>query len=222
MDYEARRKEGKYISRVEARAYVKLEAKARSGHDLEGRRLRWKVAERYGGHEREETHQARCPNNGRGWLDALNKDGRRLRGRRRRRRLGHPTVQGRGKACGVQPVTLSHQLSFLCCSSASISNIYFIFACGGPTDNSAAGSETCGRVQTKRSARRAVDCQHQTSYGVRHSGIRNAAPSLPQSPFSSLDMTDVRSRLADTHQLRCTPTLIPPEKEGVPIVRISV
>ena len=42
MDYEARRKEREYISRVEARAYAKLEAEARSGHDLEGQRLRWK------------------------------------------------------------------------------------------------------------------------------------------------------------------------------------
>ena len=175
-----------------------------------------------GRHEREETHQARCPNNGRGWLDALNKDCRRLRGRRRRRRLGHPTVQGRGKACGMQPVTLSHQLSFLCCSSISISNIYFIFSCGGLQTTPPPDLKLCGRVQTKRSAGRAVDCQHQTSYGVRHSGIRNTAPSLSQPPFASLDMTDVLSRIADTHQLRCTPTLIPPEKEGVPIVRISV
>ena len=42
MDCEARRKERKYISSVEARAYEKLEAKARSGHDLEEQRLRWK------------------------------------------------------------------------------------------------------------------------------------------------------------------------------------
>ena len=35
MDCEARRKERNYISGVEARTYAKLEAKARSGHDLE-------------------------------------------------------------------------------------------------------------------------------------------------------------------------------------------
>ena len=80
----------------------------------------------------------------------------------------------------------------------------------------------CGRAQTKRRAGRVADSQHQTSYGVRHSGIRNTAPRPPQSPFSSLDIANARSRLADTHQLRYTPTLIPPEKEGVPIVRISV
>ena len=110
----------------------------------------------------------------------------------------------------------------LCSSSISIPNIYFIFSCGGLQTTPPPDLKPGGQAQTKRSAGGAVDCQHQTSYGVRHGGIRNTAPGLPQSPFSSLDMTDVHSHLANTHQLRCTPTLIPPEKEGVPIVRISV
>jgi len=83
------------ISGAETRTYAKLEAKARSGHDLEGGKLWWKGGRAEMRGKREETHQARCPSNGRGWLDALNRDGRRLRLRRRRRRLGHPTVQGK-------------------------------------------------------------------------------------------------------------------------------
>jgi len=74
-----------------------------SGHDRqEEEQLWWKCGrmEVTGCGEREKTHQARCPNNGRGWLDTSNKDGRRLRGCRRGRRLGHPTAQGKDKPAG--------------------------------------------------------------------------------------------------------------------------
>ena len=65
---------------------------------------------------------------GRGGSTLLNKGGRRLRGRGRR--LGHPTVRGRGKLAGCEPVTLSHNIP----SSAAHPfppSIVFYFALAG-------------------------------------------------------------------------------------------
>jgi len=139
-------------------------------------------------HEREETHQGRCPNNGRevarrfkqgwpssSWPSSSSSSTGPSNGAREREDLRSAT--GHSVTPTLFPPLLIH----------SILNIYFIFSCGGLQTTPPPDLKLCGRTQTKRSAGRAVDCQHQTSYGVRHSGIRNTAPSLPQSPFSRPD-----------------------------------
>jgi len=139
-------------------------------------------------------------NNEREWLDALNKDGRRLRGRRRGRRLGHPTVRERGKPaeCNRQPVTETvtqdsvHRfpsqigLFYLFSSTAGLPNI-------PSTNRSQIFAE---KSKQKGRTRRAADCRHR-SIDVQHPAeLHQEFHATPYSiSVSSLQATDVHSRL---------------------------
>jgi hypothetical protein len=224
MDYEARRKE----RTVSAGLIQEHTQNWRQKRGKWSRPSRGKVVvERWhGGNNgqtrREKTHQARCPNNE--GMARRFKQGRRLRGRGRGRRLGHPTMQGRGKPaeCNRSLCHTTFRPPLL-----KIFILFLIFVLRKPTEYlktnvSPSWVETLRRSANKRedrACRRLPASKHRTA--SRYSCMREHHECHPRSSlgFKSPDTTDAHSRL--THPPAPSNMQRTFEKEGVPIVRIS-